>query len=58
MYRRYTSYLRLRRIFDLAPQSADVISAQEEPYMRALARASERWTRTIAFAVSTYEENE
>lgn len=56
MLRRHVSYLRLRRIFDNAPRSADVVREIEEPYMRAIARASERWTRVIAFAVENMEE--
>lgn len=58
MYRRHISYLRLRRILDMAPgSSAAVVRGCEEPYMRALARASDRWARTIAFAVKTMEES-
>jgi hypothetical protein len=57
MHRRHIAYLRLRRIFDRAPRSADVIRAHEEPYTRAVARASERWKRALAFALTTYEEN-
>lgn len=57
MYRRYISYLRLRRILDKVPgSSADAVRSIEEPYVRAVARASDRWARTIAFAVKTLEE--
>ncbi|MET9126924.1 hypothetical protein [Streptomyces sp. NPDC004528] len=57
MHRRHISYLRLRRVIDRAPRSADVVRAYEEPYMRAVARASDRWVRAVAFALSTYEES-
>ncbi|KUN16539.1 hypothetical protein AQJ23_44915 [Streptomyces antibioticus] len=57
MYRRHIAYLRLRRILDRVPgSSADAMRAHMEPYERAVQRASERWTRALAFAVTTYKE--
>lgn len=58
MYRRHISYLRLRRILDKVPgSSAALVREIEEPYVRAVARASERWARTLAFAVKQMEES-
>ncbi|MET7939665.1 hypothetical protein [Streptomyces sp. NPDC005302] len=58
MHRRHIAYLRMRRIFDHVPASADALREIEEPYMRAVQRASERWKRALAFALTTYEESQ
>ncbi|MFG3014331.1 hypothetical protein ACGFZB_28710 [Streptomyces cinerochromogenes] len=57
MYRRHIGHLRLRRILDKVPgSSADLVRGIEDPYARAVARVSDRWARTIAFAVKSMEE--
>ncbi|MFB7114065.1 hypothetical protein [Streptomyces sp. NPDC056291] len=57
MYARYASYLKLRRLLEQAPSSADVLRSVEDPYVRAIAKYTDGIARTIAFAVKTMEES-